>query len=152
GRGRGAARGTRAGTPESAVIAAAGLLAYAALLLAAAAPALARARWPDRAPRLAVAAWFALIGSAVASVILGGLALLVPPAGVSTALGRLLPACVTALRAQYAPPGGAAAAGVGAVLALAVTARVSWCLAATLASAARARRRHRFQLRAAARP
>jgi hypothetical protein len=58
------------------VIAAAGLLAYAGLLLAAAA--LARARWPDRAPRLAVAAWFAVTSSAVASVTLGGLALLVP--------------------------------------------------------------------------
>jgi len=32
------------------VIAAAGLLAYAALLLAAGAPALARSAWPDRAP------------------------------------------------------------------------------------------------------
>jgi len=50
------------------VIAAAGLLAYSVLLLAAGAPALRRARWPDRAPRLAVAAWFAVTGSAVASV------------------------------------------------------------------------------------
>jgi Zn-dependent protease with chaperone function len=134
------------------VIAAAGLLAYAGLLLAVAAPALAQARWPDRAPRLALAAWFAVTGSAVASVILGGLALLVPTVRVSADLGRLLTACVMALRAQYAHPGGAAAAGVGAVLALAVTARVSWCLAATMASAARVRRRHRSQLRVAARP
>ncbi len=134
------------------MIDAAGLLAYAGLLLAAAAPALARARWPDRAPRLAVAAWFAVTGSAVASVALGGLALLVPTIRISADLSRLLAACVMALRAQYAHPGGAAAAGAGAVLALAVTARVAWCAAATLASAARARRRHRFQLRVVGRP
>jgi len=131
---------------------AAGLLVYAGLLLAAAAPALARARWPDRAPRLAVAAWFAVTGSATSSVVLGGLALLVPTVRVSADLSRLLAACVMALRAQYAHPGGAAAAGAGAVLAVAVTARVTWCVAATLASTARARRRHRFQLRLAGRP
>ena len=105
------------------MIAAAGLLGYAVLLLAAGAPALAGARWPDRAPRLAIAAWFTVTGSAVASVILGGLALLVPTVRVSGGLARLLAACVMALRAQYAHPGGAAMAGAGTVLALAVTAR-----------------------------
>jgi len=134
------------------VIAAAGLLAYAVLLLAAGAPALAGARWPDRAPRLAIAAWFTVTGSAVASVILGGLALLVPTVRVSGGLARLLAACVMALRAQYAHPGGAAMAGAGTVLALAVTARVGWCAAATLARAAAARRRHRLALRVAGRP
>jgi len=134
------------------VIAAAGLLGYAALLLAAGAPALAGARWPDRAPRLAIAAWFTVTGSAVASVILGGLALLVPTVRVSGGLARLLAACVMALRAQYAHPGGAAMAGAGTVLALAVTARVGWCAAATLARAAAARRRHRLALRVAGRP
>jgi hypothetical protein len=134
------------------VIAAAGLLGYAVLLLAAGAPALAGARWPDRAPRLAIAAWFTVTGSAVASVILGGLALLVPTVRVSGGLARLLAACVMALRAQYAHPGGAAMAGAGTVLALAVTARVGWCAAATLARAAAARRRHRLALRVAGRP
>ena len=79
---------------------AATLLAYAALLLTAGASALARAAWPDRAPGLAIAAWLALAGTAVASVILGGLA-------------ALLTACVMALRARYAHPGGAALAGAG---------------------------------------
>ncbi len=134
------------------MIAAAGLLGYAVLLLAAGAPALAGARWPDRAPRLAIAAWFTVTGSAVASVILGGLALLVPTVRVSGGLARLLAACVMALRAQYAHPGGAAMAGAGTVLALAVTARVGWCAAATLARAAAARRRHRLALRVAGRP
>lgn len=133
------------------MIAAAALLAYAALLLAAGAPALVRARWPDRSPRLAVAAWFAVTGSAVASVILGGLALLVPDVRVSAGLGRLLAACVIALRAQYAHPGGATLAGAGVALAVAVTFRVAWCTAATLARAARGRRRHHLVLRMAGR-
>jgi hypothetical protein len=46
------------------VIVALALLSYAALLLTAGAGALARARWPEGAPRLAIAAWFALTGSA----------------------------------------------------------------------------------------
>jgi len=134
------------------VIAAAALLGYAGLLLAAGAPALARARWPDRAPRLAVAAWLALAGSAAASVTLGGLALVVPTVRVSADLADLLTACVMALRAQYAHPGGAALAGAGAVLALAVTARVSWCTARTLTAGALARRRHRRGLGLAGHP
>ncbi len=117
---------------------AATLLAYAALLLTAGAPALARAAWPDRAPGLAIAAWLALAGTAVASVILGGLA-------------TLLTACVMALRARYAHPGGAALAGAGAVAALAVAFRLTWCVAVTLAAAARAGRRHRRGLALAGR-
>jgi hypothetical protein len=41
------------------VIATLALLGYAALLLAGA-PRLARARWPERAPRLAMTVWLAL--------------------------------------------------------------------------------------------
>jgi Zn-dependent protease with chaperone function len=134
------------------MIATAGLLVYAGLLLTAAAPGLARSRWPDRAPRLALAAWFTVTGSAVASVILAGLALLVPGVGISADLARLLAACVMALRAQYAHPGGAALGAAGAVLAVAVASRVSWSAAVTLARVARARRRHRLRLRLAGRP
>ena len=93
------------------MIVAIALLGYAALLLSAGAGALARARWADRAPRLAVAAWLALTGSAVASVTLGGLAFVVPTVRVSTDLSALLAACAMALRARYAHPGGAALAG-----------------------------------------
>jgi Zn-dependent protease with chaperone function len=133
------------------VIGAVALLGYAALLLTVPAPALARARWPDRAPRLAVAAWFALTGSALASVILAGLAPVMPGLPVSGNLARLLAACLTALRGPQAGPGGAAAAVAGAVLALAVIARVAWCTAGTLAGASLARRRHRRRLRLAGR-
>ncbi len=133
------------------MIVAIALLGYAALLLSAGAGVLARARWADRAPRLAVAAWLALTGSAVLSVILGGLALVVPTVRVSAGLSALLAACVMALRARYAHPGGAALAGAGAVLGLAVIARVTWCTAGALARAGLARRRHRRGLALAGR-
>jgi hypothetical protein len=133
------------------VIAAVALFGYAALLLTAGASGLARARWADRAPRLAVAAWLALTGSAVTSVVLGGMALMVPTVRVSTSLAALLADCVMDVRASYAHPGGAAMAGAGAVLGLAVIARVGWCAAVTLARAALARRRHRRVLALAGR-
>ncbi len=133
------------------MIVAIALLGYACLLLTGGAGLLARARWPQRAPRLAIAAWLALIGSGVASVALGGLALVVPTVRVSSDLAVLLAACVMALRAQYAHPGGAALAGAGTVLALAVIARVTWCVAGTLVRAGLARRRHRRGLAVAGR-
>ncbi len=134
------------------MIVALALLGYAALLLTVGAAALARARWPESAPRLAIAAWFALTGSAVVSVLAGGLALMVPTVRVSADLAGLLAACVMALRAQYAHPGGAALTGAGAVLALTVLARIAWCTARALALAAGARRRHRLRLSLVGRP
>ncbi len=134
------------------MIVALALFGYAGLLLTAGVAALSRARWPGSAPRLAMAAWFALTGSAVASVLAGGLALMVPTVRVSADLAGLLTACVMALRSQYAHPGGAALTGAGAVLALAVLARVTWCTASALAQAARARRRHWLRLSLVGRP
>ncbi len=125
------------------MIAAATLLGYAVLLLTAGAAALARARWPERAPRLAVSAWLALAGTAAVSVALGGLALAVPGARLGGEPGQLIEACLVALRAQYAHPGSAVLACVGLVLAFAVPARISWCTLRELAGAARARRRYR---------
>jgi Zn-dependent protease with chaperone function len=133
------------------VIAAAGLLAYAALLLAAGAPALARSAWPDRAPRLGIAAWLALATAAITSIVLGGAALMVPTERVSGGIAWLLEACQMALRAQYAQPGGVALAWLGGVLAVSVTARVGWCTVATLGATARAGHRHRYRLRLASR-
>jgi Zn-dependent protease with chaperone function len=133
------------------VIAAAGLLVYAGVLLAGA-PLLARAGWPDRAPRLAIAAWLALAYLAVASVALAGLALLVPTERLSGLLARLLVVCGMALREEYAHPGGPALAAAGGVLAAIVAARLAWCAVATLAATARVGRRHRLRLRLAGRP
>ncbi len=133
------------------MIAATALLVYAGLLLAAG-PLLARAGWPDRAPRLAIAAWLALAYSAVASVALAGLGLLAPAERFSGVLARLLVVCGMALHAGNAQPGGLALAAAGGVLAVAVAARLAWCAVATLAATARTGRRHRLQLRLAGRP
>lgn len=132
------------------MIAAAGLLAYAGLLLAAAPP-LARSGWPDRAPRLAIAAWLALAYSAASSVTLAGLALLIPAERLGGLLGWVFAACGTA-DARYADPGGLPLAAAGGVLATAVASRMAWCAATTLAATARAGRRHRRRLRLAGRP
>ena len=133
------------------MIAAVCLLAYTGLLLTIGASQLVRAGWTDRAPRLAIAAWLALNSSAIGSVILGGLALVVPTAGVSYHLADLLAACAHDVRARYAHPGGAALAAAGAVLTFAVAARVGWCTVRMLATARRDGQRHCHQLRAVGR-
>jgi Zn-dependent protease with chaperone function len=133
------------------VIAAVCLLVYAWLLLTIGASRLARAGWTDRAPRLAMAAWLALNSSAIGSVILGGLALVVPTGRISYHLAGLLAACEHDVRSRYAHPGGAALAAAGAVLMFAVAARVGWCTARMLATARRNGQRHCHQLRAVGR-
>jgi Zn-dependent protease with chaperone function len=133
------------------VTAAAGLLAYAGLLLAAA-PRLARAGWPDRAPRLAIAAWLSLAYSAAGSVALAGLALLVPAERLSGPLNWIFTVCEAEVPAEYAHPGGPALAVMGGVLAAVLAARMAWCAAATLAATARTGRKHRLRLRLVGHP
>ncbi|GHE39162.1 M56 family metallopeptidase [Streptomyces lavendulocolor] len=118
------------------------LLGYAALVGTLAPVLLTRTGWAARAPRLAIWAWQAATVTVVVSVALAGLALAVPTVPVSGNLADMLHACVMALRAQYAAPGGALVAATGTVLALAVAGRVGWCLAAALWRARRERRRH----------
>ena len=133
------------------MIAAAALLGYAALLLTAGAPVLARAGWPERAPRLAMAAWIALAFSAIVSVVLAGLVMLVPAPRVSRGISWLLAMCGMQLRARYAHPGGAALGAVGVLVALVLAGRLAWCAVATLTATARAGRSHRLRLRLAGR-
>jgi bla regulator protein blaR1 len=134
------------------MIAAAALLGYAALLLTAAAPVLARAGWPERAPRLAMAVWIALAFSAIASVVLAGLVMLVPAPRVSRGISWLLAICGMQLRARYAHPGGAALGAAGVLVAVILVARLAWCAVATLTATARAGRSHRLRLQLAGRP
>lgn len=122
------------------------LLGYALVLASAGVWVMRRARWADRAPRLAIAAWQALSVAFIGSVGLGGLALSVPTMRISTDVAGMLRACVMALRAQYTAPGGAALAATGTVLAIGVLARSGYCVAITLNTAARERRRHRERL------
>jgi Zn-dependent protease with chaperone function len=116
------------------------LLGYTALLALVGPRLLTRGSWTERAPRLGITAWQTLAVSTLTSVALAGFALTVPTVRVSADLADLLQACILALRVQYATP--AAASAVGAVLALAVLARASWCVAASLGGALRSRSRH----------
>ncbi|MGI5139353.1 MULTISPECIES: M56 family metallopeptidase [unclassified Streptomyces] len=118
------------------------LLGYAAVLGVLGPAWLARASWTSRAPRLGIWAWQALTATVVVSVALAGLAVAVPTVPVSGNLAEMLQACVMALRAQYAAPGGAAVAASGTVLALALVGRIGGCLAAALVRARRERTRH----------
>lgn len=133
------------------MIAAIGLLGYAALLLTAA-PVLARAGWPERAPRLAIAVWLTLAWSAIASVMLAGLALLVSAPRVSDGLGWLLAMCGWELQARYAHPGGHWLEIGGAAVAALLAARLAGCAVATVTATARAGRNHRLRLLLAGRP
>ncbi|MGC9538595.1 M56 family metallopeptidase [Streptomyces sp. UG1] len=118
------------------------LLGYAAVLGALVPARLARADWTRRAPRLAILAWQALTATVLVSVVLGGLALAVPTLPVSGNLADMLHACVLALRAQYAAPGGAAVAAAGTTVALLLVGRTGCCLAGALWRARRERTRH----------
>ena len=89
------------------------LLCCAGLLAVVGTRILVRADWPDRAPRLGIIAWQSLSAAVLGAVVLAGFALAVPTIPVSAGLADLLRACVMALRAQYATPGGAAAAATG---------------------------------------
>jgi len=125
------------------MIVAAVLFAYAALLCTLVPRFLRGARWAERAPRLGIAVWQTAGVSAPASAAMAGLALTVPTVRVSADLAQLLQACVMALTAQYASPGGAAAGAAGAVLALAVLGRTAWCSGGTVLRIRRERHAHR---------
>lgn len=122
------------------------LLSYAVLIAIVGPWTLLAGAWSDRAPRLAIVAWQCLTLSVVAAISLAGVALLIPTASLSGSLAELLRACAMALSAQYASPGGAAAAATGTVLIVAVLGRLAWCLIVVLADARRCRRRHQDAL------
>ena len=125
------------------MIVAAVLFAYAVLLCTLAPRLLCGSHWAERAPRLGIVVWQVLGASALSAAVLAGLALTVPTVRVSTDLAELLQACVMALTAQYASPGGAAAGTAGAVLALAVLGRTVWCVGHAAVRIHRERRAHR---------
>jgi Zn-dependent protease with chaperone function len=134
------------------MIVALALVAYCVALATVGVRMLRAARFVERAPRLGVAAWQALSFSMVASMVLAGVALTVPTVRISANLADVLTACAMALRAQYAAPGGAAAGVTGAVLALALLGRCSYCLAQTLRAALADRIRQRETLAILGRP
>jgi hypothetical protein len=117
------------------------LLVYAACAGTLGPRMLGRARWPARAPLLAILTYLAAAWSVVASLGLAGLTLAVHATALGGELSQLIGACVLRLRDAYATPGGATVAGLGLTLAAAVLART----ALTAATHLRAVRRHAVQ-------
>lgn len=103
------------------------LAAYAVVAGTLGAGWLRNSRWPELAPRLAVAAWQAVAASVVLAVAAAGLALAMSFSHVSADLARLLHLCVENLRHGYASPGGTATAVAGLALFTALLVRTGWC-------------------------
>ncbi|GAA4629379.1 M56 family metallopeptidase [Actinoallomurus vinaceus] len=128
------------------------LLIYAAALLTAGPRLLKRLDWVDRAPRLGLAMWQAATASALISLALGGLVLVVPAIRDAGGLTHVLDACVTAMRDHYS----GVSQPVGAVAGLLSSAGlVLWAGGHVIASLARAwwsKRAHLGALALVARP
>ena len=121
----------------------AGALVAWAVLLALFVPAALRGRhFAERSPRLGILAWQAASVSALAALVLAGMALAAPSAPFTTNLAAILSACLMALERGYATPGGTGVAMAGVVLSVAVAARSLGCLTVGLARSARERARH----------
>ena len=118
------------------------LLAYAVCVGTLGSPLLGRARWTSRAPLLAIVTYLAAGWSVVAALGLAGLTLAVHATALGGGLSHLIGACVLRLRALYATPGGAAAAGLGLILAGAVLARTALIAIAHLRTTWRQASRH----------
>jgi Zn-dependent protease with chaperone function len=101
------------------------LVVYAACVGTVGARMLGRARWPARAPLLAIITYLAAAWSVVAALVLVGLTLAVHATALGGGLSQLIGACVLRLRDVYAAPGGATVAGLGLSLAGAVVARTA---------------------------
>jgi beta-lactamase regulating signal transducer with metallopeptidase domain len=123
------------------------LVAYAACAGSLGARMLGRARWPARAPLLAITIYLAAAWSVVAALGLAGLTLAVHATALGSGLSHLIGACVLRLRDTYATPGGATVAGLGLIFAGAVVARTVAAAVAHL----RADRRHALHHTQAAR-
>jgi Zn-dependent protease with chaperone function len=124
------------------VTVAAVLVGYAALVGTLGSRMLGRARWPDRAPLLAILTYLAAGWSVVAALGLAGLTLAVHGTALGGGLSHLIGACVRRLRATYGTPGGATVAGLGLALAGAVAARTALTAMTHLRAAGRQARRH----------
>jgi hypothetical protein len=128
------------------------LLVYAACAGTLGARMLGRARWPTRAPLLAIAIYLAAAWSVVAATGLAGLTLAVHATALGGELSQLIGACVLRLRDAYATPGGATAAGLGLTLAAAVLARTALTAFAHLRAVRRQAVQHAQTARLVGRP
>jgi len=117
------------------------LVLYAACVGTLGARMLGRARWPGRAPLLAILTYLAAAWSVAAALGLAGLTLAIHATALAGGLSSLIGACVLRLRDAYATPGGAIVAGLGLTLTGAVVARTAVAAITHL----RAVRRHALQ-------
>jgi Zn-dependent protease with chaperone function len=129
------------------VTVAAVLVLYAACVGTLGSRMLGRARWPGRAPLLAIVTYLAAAWSVAAALMLAGLTLAIHATALAGGLSGLIGACVLRLRDAYATPGGATVAGLGLTLTGAVVARTAVAAITHL----RAVRRHALQHAEAAR-
>jgi hypothetical protein len=134
------------------VTVAAVLVGYAACVGTLGSRMLGRARWPDRAPLLAILTYLAAGWSVVAALGLAGLTLAVHGTALGGGLSHLIGACVQRLRATYGTPGGATVAGLGLALAGAVAARTALTAMTHLRAAGRQARRHAQTVRLVGQP
>ena len=128
------------------------LLVYAACAGTVGSRMLGRARWPARAPLLAIATYLAAAWSVVTALGLAGLTLAVHATALGGELSQLIGACVLRLRDAYATPGGATAAGLGLTLAAAVLARTALTAFAHLRAVRRQAVQHAQTARLVGRP
>ena len=117
------------------------LVLYAACVGTLGSRMLGRARWPGRAPLLAIVTYLAAAWSVAAALGLAGLTLAIHATALAGRLSSLIGACVLRLRDAYATPGGAIVAGLGLTLTGAVVARTAVAAITHL----RAARRHALQ-------
>ena len=118
------------------------LVGYAACVGTLGSRMLGRAKWPDRAPLLAILTYLAAGWSVVVALGLAGLTLAVHGTALGGGLSHLIGACVRRLRATYGTPGGATVAGLGLALAGAMAARTALTAITHLRAAGRQARRH----------
>jgi Zn-dependent protease with chaperone function len=85
-----------------------------------------RRDWLARAPRLGTWVLLASAWSVLTALFLAGLTIALPGTALSSGLSQVLGACILRLRAAYVTPGGAAIAGAGLTLSLAIGGRVAW--------------------------
>ncbi|WP_143591606.1 M56 family metallopeptidase [Thermoactinospora rubra] len=126
----------------------AGVLAVYAVLATTLLPRLLiRARWADRAPRLAITLWLAACTSAIASAALSAVAAAIPPDAIGHSLASLIEACFAML--DDGVDLGTMSAGSWLVLLSGglVVARAAYGVGAVMFTAWRERRRHAEMLR-----
>lgn len=119
-----------------------GFLLLAGVFMLAGQAGLRRARWPQRAPRLAIAVWQALSGAVVLSLLLACVSLAVPGMSAAGTLGEAVRACFAELAHQYSTPVGATVSTLSIGIFLLLSTRVTAALWRHHHSATRSRRDH----------